>query len=347
MLLWLATWLQVDSQQALTYLDRHLRTCENPGQLMVGLCSAVSGEEMERGPRLESAGYLSPAGLRRFIPLVYEYVRVKDDIDRSGGAYSPTARDHAQRFRGFLLDRLARDEAAEATDVMRELADEPALAEVRDWVLNLIAQRLERRADLTAWTPNDLREFAANYETDPKNEGELFIIAKRRIEGLKNDVEQSDNSQRDELHRDQQEIHFRRWLARNLARESRGRYNVPQEPEIDFKQRPDIRFLKPLMGPVSLEAKLAENWTVAELLKGLETQLVGQYLRAHDSHYGLYVLGIIGEKQHWEQPETGARLSFEQVIELLQRRAAELVQQDPHIGDVTVIGIDFRQPTKT
>jgi hypothetical protein len=218
---------------------------------------------------------------------------------------------------------------------------------VRDWILELIGQRMEREADLLPWIPEDLREFARAHETDPKDDRELFVIARKRLLGLKWEVEKSDNSLRDELRPDCQELHFRRWLARKLNSEARGRYNVPQEPEIDLQQRPDLRFLNPRSSPVSLEAKLANlGWTVAELLERLENQLVGQYLRAHNSRYGVYAIGTIGEKEHWKHPETGALLQFSEVIGLISRRAEELVRTNPHIGGIEVIGIDFREPER-
>ena len=61
---------------------------------------------------------------------------------------------------------------------------------------------------------------------------------------------------------------------------------MPQEPEIDGRQRPDIRVTHPKTDPISIEVKWADSWSFWELENGLEQQLVGQYLSAHNSRFG-------------------------------------------------------------
>jgi len=348
MVLWLTVWMQIDAEAAVTYLEVLPSNSFNPDDVVVRLCSMLSGEGPERGHLSAYPSYLRPACLRRFIPLVYRRVRPNEDLDRvSGGAYSPTARDHAQRFRSVLLDQLATLEALEATNVLRGLSDDPAMSQARDWILNLLEQRLEREADLTPWTPADLRCFANDHEVDPKTDKELFAIACKRIQGLKFDVEESDNSLRDELHADSKELHFRRWLARRLNERAKGRYSMPQEPEIDLQQRPDLRFLRPGIAPISVEAKFADlGWSVSDLFERLENQLVGQYLRDHQSRYGIYVIATIGRQQHWKHPQTGQWLTFVDVISLVSARANEIVKNNPRIGNLAAIGIDFREPKR-
>ena len=85
-----------------------------------------------------------------------------------------------------------------------------------------------------------------------------------------------------------------------------------------------------------------DNWTLAQLLDRLENQLVGQYLRAHNSRYGVYILGTDGRKGHWESSE--GNLSFEQVLDCIICRAEELKRIRTGIGGLSVIAIDFRNP---
>lgn len=228
--------------------------------------------------------------------------------------------------------------------MLRELTEVPSLSPVRDWILNILNRRIEDDAEFEPWNPNDLREFAKMNEIDPKNDKELYSIANKRLLELKMDVEESDNSLREELHKDYTESYLRRWLARKLNERSRHRYTVPQEEEIDQQKRPDIRVENPKTDPVSIEIKWADKWTLAELIAGLETQLVGQYLRAHNSRYGLYVLGTIGRKQHWEEPSTQKNLIFAEVVDILTQRAHLLMKSNLKIGGLSVIAIDFQEP---
>lgn len=118
---------------------------------------------------------------------------------------------------------------------------------------------------------------------------------------------------------------------------------MPQEEELDQQQRPDLRIENPKTNPASIEMKWADSWTLKQLLDGLEIQLIGQYLRAHNSRYGVYVLDMMGRKQSWETGD-GSKLNFGQLLTCLEVRKKELVVQLPDVRDVAVIGMDFRDP---
>ena len=96
------------------------------------------------------------------------------------------------------------------------------------------------------------------------------------------------------------------------------------------------------MSPVSVEVKWADNWTLAELRDGLEQQLVGKYLRAVHSNYGVYVVGYKGEKKRWVG-ET-RRLGFRDVIEEIEKAAEWLVRTREDVLRLQVVGIDFSPP---
>jgi hypothetical protein len=341
---WLSVWMQTDGEAAVTYLESLLKAVPNADEIVIRLCSNLSGDRAERGLSIKFPSYKNSECLRRFIPIVYSHVRFSEDLDRSGEAFTPTARDDAQQFRSVLLDYLAKSDDPSATSCLRELADDPAMSPTRDWLLNLFCERQKRQSDFEPWTPTDLRSFAQHHEVDPNSDKELFAIACKRIQELKFDVEASNNSLRDELPRDAKEIHLRRWLARKLNERSRNRYTVPQEPEIDLQQRPDLHFLRPGLPPIPVEVKLADlGWSVSDLIERLENQLVGQYLRDHETDYGIYVIGTLGHQNHWLHPQDKRKLAFTEVIALLSVRASELVKANPRIGNLAVVGIDFTE----
>ena len=99
------------------------------------------------------------------------------------------------------------------------------------------------------------------YETNPRTDSELFRIVLNRLTDIKDDVERSDNSLREEVPGDPEEYVLRRWLARKLNERSRHRYTIPQEEEIDQERRPDLRAENPRTPPVSIEIKWANRWT--------------------------------------------------------------------------------------
>jgi len=345
--LWFAVWMEIDGEASIAALEMALDGLPDAVELVVCICSLLSGEGMQRPAAVKNPSYLRPLSLRKFIPLVYRYVKYSEDIDRTdGGAYTPTARDHAERFRSTILDYLAKVDAPETSDLLRQLADEPTMHIVRDWILNLLQQRLEKEADLAPWSSDDLRAFSAKHEFEPKNDKELFSIAGKRLQILKWDVEKAENSLREEGQAFTDEYQLRRWFQRKLRERSLNHYTIPQEAEIDQEQRPDLRFEHPRTDAVSVEIKWAENWTLKTLLERLENQLVGQYLRAHNSHFGIFLLGLKSDKV-WKEPETGNSLTFEQIIEIVKRRALELMQSNANVFGLEVIAIDFRDPPKT
>ena len=287
-ILWMAVWLQLDAQPALIALEEMLNHSADLDQIMLRLCTALSGEYRDRCPLVPKPSYLSAAALHTFIPLVYGRIRPGDDVERTGGgAYTPEERDHAQNYRNGLLSRLSTSEDSEATTILRELTNDPVMASRRDWILHLLDERIEREADLPPWTPDDIRSFAKEHEIDPKTDRDLFKIACKRLTEIKNDVEKSDNSLPEELRLGDEEPKLRRWLARKLSDRSRNRYTVPQEEEIDQSKKPDLRLENPRTDPLSLEMKWADKWSLTVLLERLENQLVGQYLHAHKSRYPL------------------------------------------------------------
>ena len=303
---------------------------------------------MHQGPFTQKPSFLKPDSLQRLIPIVYRHIRISEDlIHDSGDVYSPGTRDHAQQFRNSLISRLENSEDSTTMDALRDLADDSALLIIRDWILNILDKRLRKEADFEPWIPSDIREFAERNEVDPKNDRELFAIALRRLQVLKWDVEKSDTSSRDDLRQGDRELLLRRWLQRWLKERSQSRYVVPQEEEIDLQERPDLRLENPKFpGPVSIEVKWADNWSVPELLERLENQLVGQYLRAHNSRYGIYFLGHNGDKDHWMKPGTSNRLAFAEVVDLVRLKALSLLEQNPKVHGLEVVTIDFRQPVK-
>jgi hypothetical protein len=134
-------------------------------------------------------------------------------------------------------------------------------------------------------------------------------------------------------------------LPANWRNERRERYTIPQEEEIDQKERTDLRAENPRTAPVTIELKWADNWTLSKLLERLENQLVGQYLRAVRSRYGIYVLATDGRQGHWKSPD--GNLVFDQVIERIVRRADELRRTCPGVNDLRVVAIDFRPPASS
>lgn len=341
---WMKIWFQLDASSALDYLESVLAAwAGKANDLVVSLCAALSGRYDEQ-LQINNPSYLKPGALARLIPLVHRYVRESDDINRaSQGAYSPGPRDHAQRFRSRLLEILGNSKEPEADEVLRRLHDDPALSG-RDWILHLLDERKYLLVDDAQWEPRDIRVFAKEYRSEPRSDYQLFRLVARLLRDIKNHVECSENAaNRLSVRNGDKEEIFRGGLLGKLSERFLDWFNVVQEKEVDLKQRPDLSVERTGLNSLPIEVKLANSWTVKELLVGLENQLVGQYLRPANIRHGIYVLGNTEPKRRWEL--SGAMINFAELVSYIQERAAALqAQLRERVDGIEVVGIDFSDP---
>lgn len=344
---WMNIWLQLDALPALDHFESMLAALgEKADELVVGLCSAMSGRHDEQR-QINNPSYRKSSSLVRFIPLIYRHVRENQDIDRAGqGVYSPGPRDHAQDFRDGLLRVLGSSKEPEAEDSLRALLDAPELSKSHDWILHLLDERKYLLADDTPWEAGDVRIFAKEYRSEPRSDYQLFRLITRLLADIKNHVERSENSaNRLWIREGDQEEKFRGGLQDKLSERSLDWFNVVQEKEVDRKQRPDLAVERNGLNSLPIEVKLAGSWSVSELLERLENQLVGQYLRPANIRHGIYVLGNTKAKRRWEVPNSDKRINFRELVSLLQERAKVLQsERRAHVDSVEVIGIDFSEP---
>jgi hypothetical protein len=312
-------------------------------KVLEGLMEALDDVHDGAFQLVSKPDYARPENLYRLILLAYRHINPSNDVHHVGH-FTPSSRDRAERVRTNLLSRLADMDDPPTGRLLEQLVNKPELSFHKAWLVELIRRREIRLSDLTPWEPTDIETFRAQHESEPRRDIDLFRIIGSRLRDLQNSVERSDNSLRDELQEGCKESELRRWVARKLQDKARGRYTVPQESVIDQEERPDIRVENPTAGHVSIEVKWANRWTLEELLDGLEKQLVGKYLRSHDSKCGIYLVGFIKEKT-WKDPLTNQNLSFDQVVERLVNRARSQEEMCPGIF-LKVVSIDFRPPNK-
>jgi hypothetical protein len=347
---WMNVWLQLDALMALDYLENKIGTlsAQESDTLMLSLCASMADDYDVRYGDDQSATF-EPAALLRLIPLVYRHIRPSEDIDRTNqGAYRPGLKDHAQDLRSGLWERLKNHSGSEADIVLRTLLDDPVVADSRDWILHLLDNRKGLRADDAAWQPSDIRMFTALYCSEPRSDYQLFRRINRLLNDIRDHIERSDNAaNRLQVRDGDLEKVFRGFIAQELRDRSLSWFVVTQESEVDLEQRPDISVERQGLNHVPIEVKLANlsHWTLPKLLERLENQLIGQYLRPSTIRHGIYVLGNTDPKRRWKDPITNEKLNFEQLVQRIQARAAELqAEMREGVDAIGVIGIDFSDP---
>lgn len=281
--------------------------------------------------------------LRKMIPVFYSHIKMADDIPHRTGVYSPTERDDAQGFRGRLPTILANILGEEAHEAICSIIDATQDPQMKKWLLSLSREQAAKSVSHKPWTPSHVAEFSKTFEKEPNTADELFQIACYRLTDIKNDVEKGDFSERELLSKTSDEKELQVWLAGRLMRESRRRYNVVREPEVDLKKKPDIRLENNKAGVVSIEIKPVGRgkkfpYTFDSLKGTLKDQLVNQYLRAVNSRHGILVVIMVTRKS-WRPPGEG-QLNLMQLIQKLNKYAKEIQANNIEVEQLKVIGID-------
>ncbi len=339
---WLIVLLCVDGVRGIELLKGWLTglpSIEEQKETMINFCAALMDH---RNPRFGRAArdFERVEVLNDLLPLIYKFVRVEEDALHEGGVYTPGTRDHAEEIRSHLLGVIVNTPGRQSYDVLMNLSNSVSFGYSKDRMDYLAKERAALDAELEPWSGAAVAEFAVWAEKQPKSEADLFALGLARLDDLKKDIEEGDESEATLLLRVTNEPELRRYFANRLRKSSRSIYTVGSEEELADATRTDIRFNTPqVSAPVPIELKIADNWTLGQLIERLENQLVGQYMRV--SQYGIFLVVHNGQKKSWEDTHAKKLLGFTELIEALKRDAIHLTREYPNISALEVIGIDF------
>ncbi len=343
--MWFAQWCGLDPDVAIPALASRLAALKAPELqtqfAMRFITSLVGGRRIAMG--FARQAYRRVGHMKDLLLLMHRYIRREDDIERAGkGVYSPGLRDDAQEARSALFSFITETPGKEAFLALMDIAADHPDAETRPWAAYRAKNKAAQDADMTAWSPKQVREFAETLERTPANHHELWDLAVDRLTNLKNDLEGGDTSLSAILIRATRETEIRNFIGGWCRDRAAGRYVIPQEEEMADAKRPDLRFHGVgFDGPVPAELKIADAWTGPHLFERLENQLCGDYLRDMRSSRGVFVLVYTGEKTWWEHPSGGRMESFDALVEGLRQHWERLATKLANVEDIVIIGIDL------
>lgn len=341
---WFAVWVGVDPEHAIPAVTTHLTSITDTNvqtEFAMTFVTRIFGRSSSESIGIRQR-YATANELKKLFLLMHLYIREDEDVDRAGGGvFSPGLRDDAQNARNALYSKLKQIPGKETYLALLEIATQHPSAKVRPWLASQALSKAEQEADLTPWSPVQVRDFYENLERTPTNHRELADLAFMRLLDLKDDLENGDDSVAIVLQRVEEETEMRNYLAHELRGKAGGRYTITQEEELADSKRPDLRFHGGgFDSPVPAELKLAERWSGPKLFERLENQLSGDYLRDNRSVRGFFVLvGSIKERK-W-QLQSGEKVDFDGLLEALREHWKSIANKHPHVEDITVIGIDL------
>lgn len=132
------------------------------------------------------------------------------------------------------------------------------------------------------------------------------------------------------------------WFAKRLQERANGAYRVDREALVVNDKETDIRLLSVRSNAQAvIELKLANNgYSVVDLERSLEDQLVGQYMQHDDCRAGC-LLVTMRKRRTWRCPDTESVIDFSTLLRRLQSFAADLEAQLNHQVKLAVVGIDL------
>lgn len=284
--------------------------------------------------------------LVRLTRLAYRIAAPDDDV-RHEGVYSPDDRDNAQSARDRILMGVIDRPGPESHAALKRLASEPLFAHMPDRLRHLAREKAAKDCEPEPIAEQGFREFEQRYCISPRNNGELLNALCDRFEQIDHDLKHHDFSDRPQLAGFEDEDAMQISLARKLSDLAHGHFEVERETEVADKKEPDIRLIaRDFSGKAAIEVKIADgksSWSVRQLEDALSRQLVGQYLRHEQCRVGALVVTYAGRKG-FRNPETKATMSFDQIIEHLNRHAERIEAENNHTFLLKVIGLDLRMP---
>ena len=340
---WLKGLFRFDPARGARRLVEESAACGSPGggehvvKALAGLFGRDEAIVFRGSDPVEHAGLLGKP-----VRLAYAFVRPEDDRVHET-VYTPDARDEAERARRVLFQWLSNTPGPEARRALLEIAEADELAGMRDHLRLLARQRAATDAEFVAFDSRAVVALGERYEAAPNDGSGLFAIMMDRLDDLAHDLAHDDFSDRRSVKRIEDEREMQRSLSRRLREQAKGAYRVMREEEVADGKRTDIRLAT--VGSrdhrVVMEVKIADKWRVTDLVEAVRKQLVDQYLRHGSCTGGCLLLTYHGRKNWWVHPDSKKRLSFGDVVGLLEERGRALEREYQDRIRVAVFGLDL------
>jgi hypothetical protein len=238
--------------------------------------------------------------LERLVEIAYQHIRYEEDIHHKG-VYSPGRRDNAESGRNYVVKLLSEIPGAATHNALIRLAAKPHLRSISEGLRRAAFNRALEDSE-SPWKPAEVLQFEQESAKEPQNAGELFHLVLRRLNEVREDLEEGDFSQSELLKlAKKKEKHFQLWLAGQLELRSRGLYSVTRESEVKAGKKPDVVVQRTSVNArIPIELKVADAWSGTELRRAFKQQLIGQYQRDRKASHGVLLLVGLRESKFWK-----------------------------------------------
>ena len=322
---WLPLLMRLDARAGVDALEKRIEKIEPAkSSEAVFLFGNLFGDRHD-GISLGDPKFTPPL-LLRLMRLAYRHVRSADDV-RHVGAYTPDARDHAERGRNGIVNALLNSKGEEGWAAKLEMASDSSCTHFRDRILAVAEERWAEEIDNEVLGDEQAVALNRTGEAPPSTNETMFALLVDRLDDLDDELLR-DTSPRAAWAGISDEKVMRREIARELRHHANGLYTIDQEATTADEKETDIR-LRSTMSPYEavIELKLADkNRTAQDLRETIENQLVTKYMAAETSRSGCLLL-TLAKQRLWDHPDTDAKIDFAGLVTLLREEAAEITER--------------------
>jgi hypothetical protein len=287
----------------------------------------------------------TPSLLLRLLRLAYQHVRIKDDAHREG-FHSPDTRDDAERGRNAVLNALLATTGPEGWTVKLEMANDPLFAHIKDRAIALAQETAAEEADSVALTEAAFAILDRTGESPPATREAMFALMRDRLDDI-DDLLLQDISPRELWASITDEHVMRKELARVLRDAGNQSYTIDQESVTADEKETDIRFRSTgSKQQGTIELKLGDGRSGTDLFNTIRDQLLTKYMAADECRAGCLLVTIAKDRK-WDHPQSGKRISFEELMAVLNEEAERLSNELGGTAKLMAKGLDLRPRLRT
>lgn len=336
---WLSAMMNIDPSVGVEMLETQVKLIE-PAQRSeaVSLLAKLFGDH-HNAINLDNSRF-TPQLLLRLTRLAYAHVRTKDDVTHEG-AYTPDARDDAERARSNIVGALLDTTGEEGWDAKLEMASDPLCVHFKDRILAVAAENWAQEIDADIFDEAQAVTLDKVGEAPATTNQVMFSIMKDRLFDL-DDLLLRDDSPREAWAKITDEKVMRREIARELRYAANSLYTVDQEAVTADEKETDIRMRSTMSDHQAvIELKLGDERSANDLLDTIGNQLVKKYMAAEHCRSGALLITLAKERQ-WQNPDGGPMIRQNELLVLLQKEAERIQEELGGVIALTVHLLDLR-----
>ena len=334
---WLRTWLEEDAAPAWGWFEEHVANSPAVECELVKAFAKIAQDCKWVKLPADAASTHVLLRLHRLLTLHQPSPDAPVDPEDAG-----TFGHVVTQLRSSIPNVFVQSRGAVAHRALVQLMAAEAVPNAKQWLTAQVTEHAALEASqLSQLEPRDLRDIGSPFVTVPKSETQLFEQALARLEEVSKGTEEGPFSDRDLFRPGMPEAHLQSWLAARLRETQSRRFTVTREEQVDDDKKPDIQLGCP-QGKVCVEIKPLYRgcgYSANSLIGTLQTQVVEQYLKGHNSTHGILVLFRLDDKT-WDIPGGAKRQSFLALVEYLQAQANIIKAASAGVEALQVVGIN-------